>query len=156
MAMPKSVTKINKNGITYTSSVDRASYTIQELTRAALKDVAKLVRREAKQNAPIDSGDYKKNIGTWVRKDRRTGEFELQLGIYTATQSRKKKKNPVYFAHIIEFGSRLVEPLGIITHAVSDNIKEIQEIESQYLSAIEDELKAKSLIDEKDEVSDEE
>ena len=154
MPMPKSVTKIDKNGVKYISSVDRTSYTIQELTRAALKDVAKFVRREAKANAPKQSGDYKKNIATWVRKDRRTGEFELQLGVYTAKQSKKKNKNAIYFAHIIEFGSRFVGGLKVLTNAVQSNIATIIQIESQYLSAIENEAKAITLLDEKDEVSD--
>src|SRR5690606_24095687 len=45
MPMPPSVTKIDRNGVTCISSVDRAQYTIQELTRAALKDTAKFLRR---------------------------------------------------------------------------------------------------------------
>lgn len=155
MPMPKSVTKVNKNGVTYTSSVDRASYTIKELTRAALKDVAKFVRYEAKKNAPKDQGNYAKNIGTWVRQDRVTGDIEMQIGIYTAKMSKKKNKKPVYFAHIIEFGSRFVQGLYILTNSVKSNISKIIEIESQYLSAVEDEAKALKLIDESEEISDE-
>src|SRR5690606_30745448 len=34
-----------RDGIEFVSSVDRAQYTIKELSRAALKDVAKLLRR---------------------------------------------------------------------------------------------------------------
>ncbi len=45
MPMPRSVTKINKNGVKFTSSVDRANYTIEELARAALRDSAKLIRK---------------------------------------------------------------------------------------------------------------
>ena len=45
MSVPKSVTKINKNGITYTSNVDACQYYIFELNRAALRDVAKFVKR---------------------------------------------------------------------------------------------------------------
>ena len=44
MSAPKSVTKINKNGVTYTSNVDAAQYYIHELSRAALRDVGKFVR----------------------------------------------------------------------------------------------------------------
>ena len=36
MPLPKSVTKIKKDGIEFVSNVDRAQYTIQELSRAAL------------------------------------------------------------------------------------------------------------------------
>ena len=44
MAMPKSVTKLNKDGVQFTSSVDKIEYTITELSKAALRDSAKLVR----------------------------------------------------------------------------------------------------------------
>lgn len=154
MPMPKSVTKINKDGVTYVSSVDKAMYTISELTRAALRDVAKLLRSRAKKRAPKDKGDYKKNIATWVRKDKRTGQIWLELGIYNAEQSRKKNKRPIYYDHIIEFGSRWVRKLGILRDTTFDSIDDIMRIEGQYLSAIEDENRARGLIKEEDEVSD--
>lgn len=46
MSVPKSVVKFDKNGVVYTSSVDRANYTMKELSRAALRDVGKFVCRE--------------------------------------------------------------------------------------------------------------
>ena len=153
MAMPKSVTKLNKNGITYTSSVDRVSYTIKELTRAALRDVAKLVKRQMKSKINKDTGDTKKNVGSWVRKDKVTGKVWLQVGIYNRKKSKKKNKKPIVHAHILEFGSRFVRANPFLRPSVFDNLQQIQEIESKYLSAIEDELKAQSLINEKDEVS---
>ena len=41
MPIPPSVTKTIKGNVTIVSSVDRCSYTIRELTRAALRDVGK-------------------------------------------------------------------------------------------------------------------
>ena len=49
MPVPKSVTKINKDGVTYVSEVDKANYYIFELSRAALRDVEKFVRSEFKK-----------------------------------------------------------------------------------------------------------
>ena len=46
MSVPKSVVKVKKNGVEYTSNVDVASYYIHELSRAALRDVGKFVRAE--------------------------------------------------------------------------------------------------------------
>ena len=43
-----SVVKFTKNGVEYTSSVDRANYYIYELTRAALKDVGKYICRHCR------------------------------------------------------------------------------------------------------------
>ena len=45
MPMPRSVTRVNKNGVKFISSVDRVKYTMAELERAALKDTAKFLRR---------------------------------------------------------------------------------------------------------------
>ena len=47
MGLPKSVTKVDKKGnVTYKSNVDQINYTINELTRAALRDVAKMLRKK--------------------------------------------------------------------------------------------------------------
>lgn len=154
MPRPKSVTKINKNGVTYISDVDRAVYTLEELTRAALKDVGRFLLYTGKRSAPKKRGDYKKNMATWVRKNRITGIIELQFGIYDPRIARKKNKPPIYYAHIIEFGSRFVRGLKILTNTVMNNLSKIREIESKYLSYIEDDLKAQSLIKEEDEVND--
>jgi hypothetical protein len=155
MPMPKSVTKINKNGVTFISDVDRAEYTLQELTRAALKDVAKMLRYYGKKEAPKFSGEYKSNIATWVRYDKKTNQIELQFGIYSTSTAKKKGKTPIYFAHIIEFGSRYMPGINFLKTIVLDRLKEIQEIEGKYLSAIENESNIQSLIDESDEVNDE-
>lgn len=45
MPLPKSVVKIKKDSIEFTSSVDRVQYTMIELQRAALRDVAKFIRK---------------------------------------------------------------------------------------------------------------
>ena len=44
MSVPKSVVKVKKNGVEYTSNVDAAQYYIHELNRAALRDVGKFVK----------------------------------------------------------------------------------------------------------------
>ena len=43
MALPKSVTKIKKGNVEFISNVDRVNYTLNELTRAALRDVGKFL-----------------------------------------------------------------------------------------------------------------
>ena len=83
MACPKSVVKFTKNGIEYTDSVDRANYLITELTRAAMKDVAKYVLRIVRANVRGISSQTRKmryagmRYQYWVRKK----ECDLQLGI---------------------------------------------------------------------------
>ena len=47
MALPRSVTKVSRDGnVTFTSNVDRAKYSINELSRRALFDIAKFLRKE--------------------------------------------------------------------------------------------------------------
>lgn len=147
MPMPKSVTKYsNKNGVTFTSGVDRANYTIQELSRAALKDVAKVLRKKMvlklkelpgmKKNKRIYSSTQ-----YWVRKK----ETDLQLGF----------KHDTWYGVLQELGGENQPKRSILRDTVFESIDDIQKIEAQYLSAVEDEMKAQQLIDEAEEVGDE-
>ena len=63
MSVPKSVIKFKKSGVVYTSSVDRAEYTIRELTRAALRDVGKFVSRTCNSAAMRLPGLEKRRRG---------------------------------------------------------------------------------------------
>ena len=150
MAMPKSVTKINKDGVQFISNVDRVEYTIAELTKAALRDTAKYIRRIAKEKAPVDTGNLKKNIGTWVRKDK-DGKTWLQIGIYDKERAKKKGLKYAFYGMYYEFGSSKQPARPFIKNSVMENIDEIRRIQGQYLSAIDDENKALGLIEEVEE-----
>lgn len=174
MSVPKSVIKFKKGNLVYISSVDRAQYTIQELTRAALRDVGKYICRmcndavmerfrafrkyKAKRNLPPRLSNKNNNapFSYWVRKR----EGELQVGI----------KHNAYYGVAQELGgfvsggkgsgktgepggkgaygaSRKIPKYGILRNAVYNNIPKIVEIESKYLSALESEAKALALIE---------
>jgi len=145
--MPKSVTKVKKDGIEFISNVDRAQYTLQELSRAALKDVAKFLRRRMvdelkklpgmKRNKRIyNSTQY------WVRKR----DCDLQIGI----------RHNTWYGVNQELGSKNMPKKGVIRETVFNNIDEIRRIEGMYIQAIEDENRALGLINEDEEVGDEE
>lgn len=139
--MPKSVTKIKKDGIEFISNVDRANYTIRELTRAALKDVAKLLRKRMVQKLKKLPGMKRSkriynSTQYWVRKR----ETDLQIGF----------KHDTWYGVHQELGDRNQPARHILRGTVMENIDEIRKIEGQYLSAIEDENKALALIDEKE------
>jgi len=141
MPMPKSVTKIKKDGIEFISNVDRANYTIRELTRAALKDVAKLLRKRMVQKLKKLPGMKRSkriynSTQYWVRKR----ETDLQIGF----------KHDTWYGVHQELGDRNQPARHILRGTVMENIDEIRKIEGQYLSAIEDENKALALIDEKE------
>src|SRR5690625_149962 len=143
MAMPKSVTKITKDGIEFTSSVDRAQYTITELSRAALRDSAKFIRRKMNDEVrklpgmkrarrPYRSNQY------WVRRR----ETDLLIGF----------KHSTWYGVQQELGTEGQPARNILRNSVYENINEIRKIQSQYLSAITTDS-ADGLIDESEAVS---
>lgn len=145
MAMPRSVVKIKKHGVEFTSSVDRVSYTLNELTRAALKDTARLLRRRMidklkkikglrRAKRPYSSTQY------WVRRR----ETDLQVGF----------KHDTYYGVDQELGTNGQPKRSILRDTTFENIDQIRIIQGQYLSAIEDENRARGLIDEAEEVGD--
>jgi len=148
MGLPPSVTKISKNGVEFKESVDRANYLITELTRAAMKDVAKYVLRIVRSNVRAISKQTSKmryagmRYQYWVRKK----ECDLQLGI----ENTAKGAESAWWADQSELGTGNQPKRGFLRSAVYDNISTIRQIEAQYLSAIEDEVNAESMIDEEE------
>lgn len=146
MALPKSVTKIKKDGIVFTSSVERVQYTIAELIRAAIRDCLKLIRKRM------------------IEKLRELPGMKRNKRLYKSTQYwvRKRENDGIIgFKHDSWYGSR--SELGtngqparhILRDTVFENIDDIRRIQAQYLSAVEDEIKAKQLIDENEQVGNE-
>lgn len=144
MAMPKSVTRINKDGVKFINNVDRANYTIKELSRRALYDTAKFVRRRMNDEVRKLTGmrrsrrPYRSNQ-FWVRKI----ETDLQIGF----------KHDTWYGVQQELGTHGQPARNILRNSVYNNINMIREIQAQYLSAIEDERRASGLINEGEYVS---
>lgn len=142
MPIPPSVTRITKEGVQFTSNVDRCAYTIKELTRAALRDVGKFVcitSNKAAQKLYHNSMRRSKRVRGrssafqyWVRRN----EGDLQVGI----------KHGTWYGTEQELGTSKIKKHGILTSTVQNNIPTIVEIESKYLSALEDEARALRLI----------
>jgi len=144
MPLPKSVIKIKKDGVEYVSSVDKAQYTIEELTRAALRDVAKLCRKRMLEKLKKLPGLKRakrpyKSTQYWVRKK----DCDLQIGF----------KHDTWYGVWQELGDKNQPARHILRGTVLENIDEIRRIEGQYLQSIEDENKALGLIDEEEYVS---
>jgi hypothetical protein len=152
------VTKIKKDGVTYISSVDRTQYTITELSRAAFRDVAKLLRRRIKDMAPVDTGNLRRNVGSWVRKAEDSDVPYLQVGVYDKERASKKGLVYAYYATWQELGNSRHPAAnggrGFIRPAVMDSIDDIRRIQGKYLSEIERENRAMGLIDEEEEIAD--
>ena len=156
MPLPRSVTRIKDEGVVFISSVDRVSYTMKELCRAALRDVGKFVCITASKRAQklrgLDHGKSMRVIAHKIVKPYKGPSFQywvkhkyekhpnMQVGI----------KHNTWYGVEQELGSSKMKKLGILSNTVYDNIPTIVKIESQYLSALEDEARALELISEKD------
>jgi HK97 gp10 family phage protein len=146
MPFPKSVTKVKKNGVEFVSNVDRAKYTMRELVRAAQKDTAKLLRKRIIEKLKKLPGMRKNrrlysSSQYWVR----SRELDLIIGF---------KHDTWYGAHS-ELGTKNQPARNILRSTVMENIDDIRRIQGKYLSAIEDDNRAKGLIDEGEEVGNE-
>lgn len=147
MSVPKSVVKINKNGVQYTSSVDRASYTIVELTRAAMRDVGKYLARTA-NSAAMKLPGLKKSRR--VRGKTSTFLYNVPWAKEGLPHLEVGVKHGTWYGEQQELGTSKQPRRQILRNTAHDNIAQIVEIESQYLSALEDEAKALRLISEKE------
>lgn len=139
MPTPKSVTKIDKTGnVTFISEVDKVEFQLFELTRAALRDVGKFVVKEWKmryyQHFKKRTGKSMHAIKSKVFSSRNTIYPRIEIGL-----PHSYKGNPVdgFYAFFQEFGTSRTPKLGLLTHAVKDNIDTIRDIEAQYLEYIE-------------------
>jgi len=140
------VVKINKDGVEFTSSVDRAKYTIRELERAALKETAKFLRRRMLDELRKLPGMRRhirlwRSTQYWVRKQ----EADLLIGF----------KHDSWYGAQQELGTRGQPRRGTLRRIVLDNIDTIRLIQGQYLQHVEDENRALGLIDEREETGDE-
>lgn len=148
MSAPKSVIKINKNGVQYTSGVDTAQYYIYELSRAAMRDVGKFIKKtwqmEYDKHFKKHTGNGRSATYVKVIAGEKTTAPRVQIGLKTGRVDG-------FYAYFQEFGSSKQPRLGLLTHAAQDNIAEIIKIESQYLSALDGEAeRLNSLVDESD------
>lgn len=154
MPLPKSVVKINKDGVQFTESVDRASFLISELTRRAMNDVGKYVIRICRQNVR----DLMRSVGKRDKQGQtRVKKYPIRYQYWVpkkenilivGVENLTKGARTAWFADQAELGTAGQPKRGFLRNAVYNNIDTIRKIEAQYLSAIEDELNAESLIDE--------
>ena len=107
MSVPPSVTKIKKDGVEYISSVDRCSYTMKELCRAALRDVGKFVCKRFRQSYYSHFKRKKGNVGRftqyWV-KHKYEDYPSLQVGV----------KPNAFYGGFQELGSSKQPKMGLL------------------------------------------
>lgn len=135
MALPK-FTNIKRGEVEFIDNSDRVNYSIDELTRAALRDVGKFVCAKFRKSYYGIFKRRKGRIGKYTQYWVRRQECDLQVGV----------KPNAFYGGFQEVGTSKQPKLGLLQKSVQDNIAEIVRIESQYLSALEDEAQALSLI----------
>lgn len=147
MPVPKSVVKFKGDGVTYTSNVDFARYSIVELTRAALRDVGKFLARTANRKAQKLPG-LKKSRRVRGRTSTflynvpwaKSGLPHLEVGVTHNT----------WYGVEQEMGTHRQPKREILKKSAYENLVTIIEIESQYLSKLKDEAAALRAIKEKE------
>ena len=152
--------RYNRAGVTYISRSNEVKDMMTELERAALKEVAKFLRKEVKRRVPVDQGTLKRNVGTWVKTlgKRMKGEAKgtpiLQIGVYDRRRALRKGYTYAFHAHLIEFGTKKSAAKPFLRPSVLENIDQIRLIQGKYLKEIEDENRARGLVDESEEIGD--
>lgn len=136
MALPRA-TKITKDGVEIISKVDRAQYTISELSRAALLDTGRLLRKRMLPDAKKQPGmrRSKRPLGAFQYWCRRR-ETDLIVG----------SKHNTWYGAEQELGSNRQPKRGIIKGTVMANLDDIRKIQAQYLSAVENEGRAAGMM----------
>ena len=147
MSVPKSVVRFRKNGIEYTSSVDRASYTMIELVRAALRDCGKYIVRTANSEAMKLPGLKKSRR---VRGKSSTFLYNVPWAKSGLPHLEVGVAHDTWYGADQELGTSQQPKRQIMRNSAHDNIAQIVEIQSKYLSALEDEAEALRLISEKE------
>lgn len=130
MALPRGA-RITRNGIEFVNNVDAVLYTLKELIRAALRDSCKLLCNRFRQAYYSHFKRRKGRVGRytqyWVRSKQDIPD--AQVGI----------KPNGFYGGFEEFGSSKTPRLGLWTSTAQDNIGNIQQLQAQYLSALNEE-----------------
>lgn len=135
MGLPR-YTKTRRGSVEFLDNSDRCNYALDELTRAALRDVGKFVCGRFRKSYYSMFKRRKGRIGKFTQYWVRRKECDLQVGL----------KPNAFYGGFQELGTSKQPKLGLLQKSVQDNIAEIVRIESQYLSALEDEAEALSRI----------
>jgi hypothetical protein len=172
----------DKDGVRFVNNTEEVIKTMQGLSKTALRESGKVVRKILRERLPVRSKRIKNHIATWVFVERSTGQPQMQVGLYSWQKVVKRHKLPSHSSpHWIEFGTaphtiaaknakvmaydedvygKVVQHPGqrdrhVLRSAVYDNIAEIREAQAKYLKALSGEIdKAKGLIVESEEPED--
>lgn len=157
MPLPKSVIKVKTNEVEFISNVDRLAYTLNELTRAALRDSGKYASKEVKKLVPKRRGMLRAGVKYEVKSSKvnpsvnigfrrkfkfRGGEGWATHGVFFEVGAKIHHRHADGSYTYTDF-----QPTKPLENGVLNNLSMIRKIQSQYLSALGKES-AEQMIDE--------
>lgn len=128
MSLPKA-TKVTKNGVEFIDNIDLTVYSLNQLARAALRDIGKFICSRFRTNF---YRTFKKITGRVSR--------------FTQYWVRTKGENPdlivgtkrdAFYNKFHELGTSKTKKRALLFNTVKENIDTIQKIAAQYLKQIE-------------------
>lgn len=129
MPLPNAKMKISRSGkseLRFENKINQAEYLITELSRAALRDTAKFVRKLTIQETKTLRGMKRLkrpyNLQYWVRKR----ETDLLIGF----------KHDAWYSTGAERGKFKMRERNFLRNTVYENVGKIRQIQSQYLTAL--------------------
>lgn len=171
-----------KYKVTFVDKSDDVKKTLEGLSKTALRESGKVIRKKMRENVPLRTKHFKNHIGTWVRIDKSTGQPKMDVGFYSWQKVKKIKKQPSHAnPHWVEFGTHPHKisvknakalsdsvtlygkevqhpgsrPTNVLRDTVYDNVAEIRAAQEKYLSEISKTLEeAKRKIDSGEEFED--
>lgn len=136
MPRPNAKMKISRDGsFTFESNVDAVQWTIQQLIQAANVDVGKYIRKmliaKIRENygKSLPGKRVYRAVGFWARK--REGDLQVGFG-----HSKYSRSGDMWFAIRQELGDKGMPKKGFLRQTVAENIGQIQKIQAQYISAL--------------------
>jgi HK97 gp10 family phage protein len=140
------------DGVRYESNAKEVKKALTQLEKSALRETAKFLRKLIKKTVPVDEGDLKKNVGSWV-KGKANQVPVLQIGVYDRARAKKKGYRYAFHAHLVQFGTIKTPGTDYLRAPVFDNIEVIRQHQAEFLRKIED-IKANGLPQVEDEEAD--
>lgn len=135
MAVPRSVTRVSKNGsVKFVSNVNAVEYTLNELIRGALRDVGRFIAKNFRLSF-YSHFIYKNGgvaRGTGYKVNRRSATLQVGIGKYWKGKFIGISGIPQEIGNA-DTGQK---KLGLLQKTVMRNIPKIIEIESKYLSEL--------------------
>lgn len=123
--------------VKFTDTSEEAINGMFEAQKQALRASAKILKKAVKDACPVATGNLKKNVATWVRANRKTGEVKLEIGIYDASRAQKKGLKYAFYAHMVEFGTSKKRARPFMKPTVIAKVPEIRAEQAKYLPGIE-------------------